>query len=161
MLGIRRLVEIAFFVTIITVLELQLSFLPNISTTTVLFAVYFANRKIYESTFLIISYILLQGVIWSFGFYLISMTLAWFIWILFVRLANNLWDLVLVGMLFGSLYGIVFMPITVLIYGIDPWAYLIADIPFQVNMIISNVLTILILFPVLDKTFNVATQEAR
>lgn len=161
MLGIRRLVEIAFFVTIITVLELQLSFLPNISTTTVLFAVYFANRKIYESTVLIISYILLQGVIWSFGFYLISMTVAWFIWILLVRLANNLWDLVLVGALFGSLYGIAFMPLTVLIYGIDPWAYLIADIPFQVNMIISNVLTILILFPVLDKTFSIATQEAR
>lgn len=161
MLGIRRLVELAFYVTIITVLELQLSFLPNISTTTVLFAVYFANRKVYESTVLIISYILLQGVIWSFGFYLISMFIAWFIWLGFVRLANNYWDLILVGTIFGSVYGIAFMPLTVLIYGIDPWAYLIADIPFQINMMISNIATIAILFPVLDRVFNVATQEAR
>lgn len=161
MLGIRRLLEISFFVTIITVSEMYLSFLPNISTTTVLFAVYFANRKIYESTVLIISYILLQGVIWSFGFYLISMTVGWFIWLLLVKLVDNFWDLLLVGVLFGSIYGIVFMPLTVLIYGIDPWAYLIADIPFQINMIISNVLTITILFSVLDKIFNIATQEAR
>ena len=55
---------------------------------------------------------------------------------------------------FAFVYGWVFMPLTVIVYGIDPVAYLIADIPFQINMAISNVLTIGLIYPALDKVIR-------
>ena len=145
----KQLTLLAFFLTIIITLELSMSFLPNISLTPLIFALYFTRYP--SGVLLIIGYIILQGIIWGVGLYLISMTIGWVIWWLSSKNGKNL---TIKSLLFAFVYGWVFMPLTVIVYGIDPVAYLIADIPFQINMAISNVLTIGLIYPALDKVIR-------
>ena len=145
----KQLTLLAFFLTIIITLELSMSFLPNISLTPLIFALYFTRYP--SGVLLIIGYIILQGIIWGVGLYLISMTVGWVIWWVSSKNGKNL-TIKSIG--FAFVYGWVFMPLTVIVYGIDPVAYLIADIPFQINMAISNVLTIGLIYPALDKVIR-------
>lgn len=162
MLKVRDYSEIAIFSAIIYVSEMALGFLPNISLTTVLFAVYFYNRNNSKSLLLIGIYILIQGLTWGFNFYLISMYMGWVIWLIsvnYLKVKKDVGNLVLISLLFAIFYGLSFLPLTWLIYRIDPWAYILADIPFQTNMAISNVATMLLLFEPLVKVFKIATKE--
>ena len=146
---VKQLTLLAFFLTIIITLELSMSFLPNISLTPLIFALYFTRYP--SGLLLIIGYIIMQGIIWGVGLYLISMTVGWVIWWLSSKNGKNL-TIKSIG--FAFVYGWVFMPLTVIVYGINPIAYLIADIPFQINMAISNVLTIGLIYPTLDKVIR-------
>lgn len=162
MLKVKDYGELAIFSALIYSSELALSFLPNFSFTPLLFAVYFYTRNRYNSLLLILIYILLQGIIWSFNFYLISMYMGWVVWLILVNLLKmkyNLGNLVFISIMFGVVYGLSFLPLTWLVYRIDPWVYIIADIPFQLNMIISNLITMLLLFDPLVKVFKIATKE--
>ena len=145
----KQLTLLAFFLTIIITLELSMSFLPNISLTPLIFALYFTRYP--SGVLLIIGYIIMQGIIWGVGLYLISMTVGWVIWWMSSKNGKNL-TIKSIG--FAFVYGWAFMPLTVIVYGIDPVAYLIADIPFQINMAISNVLTIGLIYPALDKVIR-------
>jgi hypothetical protein len=137
------------FLTIIITTEVFMSFLPNISLTPLFFALYFTRYS--NGLLLILGYIILQGIIWGVGLYLVSMTVGWVIWWLLSKNGNNL---MIKSIGFAFVYGWVFMPLTVIVYGIDPIAYLIADIPFQINMAASNVLTIGLLYPPIKKALE-------
>lgn len=137
------------FLTVIITLELLTSALPNISLTPLIFALYFTRYP--NGVLLIIGYIILQGLIWGVGLYLISMFFGWVIWYL---MSENGKNLTFKSIGFAFLYGWVFLPLTVIVYGINPVAYLVADIPFQINMAISNVLTIGLIYPILNKVIT-------
>lgn len=64
------------------------------------------------------------------------------------------------GIAFAVLYGLTFLPLTVIVYGIDPWAYIVADIPFQINMAIGNFISLLLLFERLTKIMNKEKENA-
>ena len=125
------------------------SHLPNFSLTPLLFALYFTHYR--SGLLLILTYIILQGFIWGVGFYLISMFIGWTIW---WGLSKNKKNLTSKSVLFAFVYGWSFLPLTWIVYRIDPVAYLIADIPFQINMAISNLLTIGLIYPVLEKVIT-------
>lgn len=145
----KHLIFVALYASIIMTLELLTSSLPNVSLTPLLFAVYFKTQP--RSFILIAVYIGLQMLVWGFGFYLISMAVGWLLLYGLVHLVNNdLWMVVL-SVPFAFIYGWVFMPLSVVLYGIDPVAYLIADIPYQIVMAMSNVLTFAILYTPLKK----------
>jgi hypothetical protein len=137
------------FLTIIITTEVFMSFLPNISLTPLFFALYFTRYS--NGLLLILGYIILQGIIWGVGLYLVSMTVGWVIWWVSSKNGKNL---MIKSIGFAFVYGWVFMPLTVIVYGIDPIAYLIADIPFQINMAASNVLTIGLLYPPIKKALE-------
>ena len=137
------------FLTVIITLEVAMSGIPNISLTPLIFALYFTRYP--NGVLLIIGYIILQGLIWGVGIYLISMFVGWVIWYLMSKNGKNL---TIKSIAFAFVYGWVFLPLTVIVYGIDPIAYLIADIPFQINMAISNVLTIGLIYPILNKVIT-------
>lgn len=146
---VKQITLLSAFLTIIITTEVFMSFLPNISLTPLFFALYFTRYS--HGLILIVGYIILQGIIWGVGLYLISMTVGWVIWWVSSKNGKNL---TIKSLLFAFVYGWVFMPLTVIVYGIDPAAYLIADIPFQINMAISNVLTIGFIYPALDKVIR-------
>jgi hypothetical protein len=146
---LKQTIYLAMFLTIITTLEIMMSYLPNISLTPLIFALYFTNYR--NGLLLISGYIILQGIIWGFGFYLISMFIGWVIW---WGLSKNGKNLTTKSVLFSFVYGWSFLPLTWLIYRIDPVTYLISDIPFQINMAVSNIATIGFLFPALDKVIK-------
>jgi energy-coupling factor transport system substrate-specific component len=146
---VKQITLLSTFLTIIITTEVFMSFLPNISLTPLFFALYFTRYP--YGLLLIVGYIILQGIIWGVGLYLISMTIGWVIWWVSSKNGKNL---TIKSILFAFVYGWVFMPLTVIVYGIDPVAYLMADIPFQINMAISNVLTIGFIYPALDKVIR-------
>ena len=146
---VKQITLLSTFLTIIITTEVFMSFLPNISLTPLIFALYFTRYP--SGVLLIIGYIIIQGIIWGVGLYLISMTIGWVIWWVSSKNGKNL-TIKSIG--FAFVYGWAFMPLTVIVYGIDPVAYLIADIPFQINMAISNVLTIGLIYPALDKVIR-------
>ena len=145
----KQLIFTGLYVSIIVALELLASSLPNVSLTPLLFAVYFATQT--RPLLLIASYIVLQGLIWSFGFYLISMTLGWLILYGIVRLVKNDLAMIVASIPFAFLYGWAFMPLSVVLYGIDPIAYMVADVPYQLVMAMSNVLTFAVLYTPLKR----------
>lgn len=139
------------YTTIIFVLELALSFIPNINLTFVLFMILFQSYKVNVSIQYVMLYIVLQGVWWGYGLYLIPMTVAW-IGFIFVtksikRVNNVLQSLIIGG--YAILYSSSFIPLAI-VYGIPIVAYIIADIPFTILLIINNFLTVLWLRPTLN-----------
>ena len=157
---VNRLVELAIFLAMIIATEYSLMFLPNMSLTPLLLAVYFKNRDFYLSYHLLIAYVILDNLIMSsMTVYFFPMLLGWFIWLFFVKWSNNLKQLIILSLLFATMYGLTFAIFNWVVLGIDLRAYLIADIPFQINMAVSNVVTINILFPVLDKLFKLERKE--
>ena len=146
---VKQITLLSMFLTIIITTEVFMSFLPNISLTPLFFALYFTRYS--NGLLLILGYIILQGIIWGVGLYLVSMTVGWVIWWVSSKNGKNL---MIKSIGFAFVYGWVFMPLTVIVYGIDPIAYLIADIPFQINMAASNVLTIGLLYPPIKKALE-------
>ena len=143
---IKDIIYLSMFLTIITTLEIMMSSIPNVSLTPLLFALYFTNYR--HGLLLVAGYIILQGIIWGVGFYLISMLLGWTIWWLISKNGKNL---TVKSVIHAFVYGWSFLPLTWVVYQIDPVAYLIADIPFQINMAISSSLTIIWLYRPLNK----------
>lgn len=140
-----------FFTTIVFVLELGLSTFPNINLTFVLFLILFQQYKIGVSMQYIGVYMMLQGVWWGFDLYLIPMFIAW---VGFAMVANTIkrLDNVLQSFIIGGyaiVYAASFIPISVVLYGIPLVAYIIADIPFTMILIINNFLTVLWLKPLI------------
>jgi len=157
---VNRLVELAIFLSMIIATEYSLMFLPNMSLTPLLLAVYFKNRDVYLSYHLVIAYVLIDNLIMSsITFYFFPMLLGWFAWLILVKLSKNFRQLLLVSFLFATIYGLIFALFVWLTTNTSIIAYLIADIPFQINMAVSNVITINILFPILDKAFKLNNKE--
>lgn len=150
---IRTLNEIPLFVAIIVTLEFLLGILPNVSLTPLLFAVYFSARNFKQSFYLVSIYMILEMVMWGFGLWVLPMWLGWTLWIIMVK-SNLPISLATKGVFFATLYGLMFLPLTVIVYGIDPWAYIVADIPFQINMMASNVITLTLFFIPLKKALT-------
>lgn len=159
----KELTDTAIFLTILVGSEFLLQLIPNYSFTPLLFGIFFLNYKIRNSFSLIIGYIIMEYFAFPSTpiFDLVSMGFAWLIWLGLVRLVkNNTDNLLWVSIPFGSLYGLSFIPLRYLIGGIDNiMVYIIADIPFQINMMISNIITIGLLFKPLNNAFKIITKE--
>jgi len=151
---IRTLNELPLFVAIIFVTEQLLGFLPNVSLTPLLFAVYFSARPLKQSFYLVSIYMLLEISVWGLGLWVAPMWLGWLIWALMVKRQWLDISIATKGVFFAIIYGLMFMPLSVLVYGIDPVAYIVADIPFQISMMVSNIITLTLLYIPLKKVLT-------
>lgn len=150
---IRILSELPLFLAIIVSLEYLFLSLPNVAFTPLLFAIYFANRSYKESTALVSLYIILEIVQWGFGVWVVPMWLGWLLWIVLVKQVKFI-PVYIKGAIFAYLYGLIFMPFTVIVYGVNWWSYIVADFPFATTMAISNLLTLSLLFSRLSKFYG-------
>jgi hypothetical protein len=94
---------------------------------------------------------MLQGVWWGFDLYLIPMFIAWVGFAVVSKLIKRV-DNVLQSFIIGGyaiVYALSFIPLSVGLYGIPLVAYIIADIPFTIILIINNFLTVLWLKPLI------------
>ena len=151
---IRTLNELPLFASLIFVLENLFLALPNISLTPLIFAVYFSARSYKHSFYFISIYMILQVVQWGVGIWVVPMWIGWSLWLLMVKAEWLPISVVTKGVFFAIIYGLTFMPLTVIVYGLDPWAYIVADIPFQINMMVSNVLTLTLFYIPLKKVLT-------
>lgn len=143
---IRTLNELPLFAAIIVTLEYLMAFLPNISLTPLLLAVYFSARSYKQSFYLVSIYLILDIISTPTPLiYIPAMWIGWTFWIVIVKSKIPI-SIEVKGVFFGSLYGFVFLPFNVFVTDIQPWVYILADIPFQIIMMASNLLTLTLFF---------------
>jgi hypothetical protein len=129
---------------------------PNIQVTTLLFLILFEKNDKTDGVLSIVFYIVLQGLAWGFGLYLIGMTLGWFLYLVIAKLtvSRGIWTKATAGFLFAFIYGISFYPVTGIVYQTPFIAYIIADFPFALTMGVSNFISILWLYTRLERVLN-------
>lgn len=149
---IRTLNEIPLYAAIIVTLEFLFLSLPNVSFTPLLFAIYFANRSYKESILLVTVYMLVEVLQWGISLWVLPMFLGWLLLAVLIKQFKAI-PAYIKSVPFAYLYGMLFMPLTVIVYGVDWWGYLIADFPYATTMAVSNLLTFVILFDRLSKFF--------
>lgn len=156
----KRLIIISLLTTMMLVLEQALVILPNVQLTTLLIVLFSVHFTFKESLIMIFVYVILDSL-WmgAFNFaYMFPMMIGWsFIPIGihgFFKKPINIYKLAAFGMIMGFIYGWTFIPFNVVLTGIDFKTYLLADLPFQLVMGLTNYLTILWLYQPLDLIYR-------
>ena len=157
---LKRMIMLAMAVTILFVQEQMLMFMPNIQFTTLLIILFVTMFTFKESVVIIGVYVFLDNLFLG-GLnpvYTPAMLIAWMLipilWHTVLRRTTNVRTLAFFGLVFGFLYGWVFIPFTMIQVGIfDIGPYLLADLPFELLMAGTNFVTILWLYEPLRKVF--------
>ncbi len=153
---IKEITLLAISTSLLIVQEYVLQFLPNIQLTTLLVMVYTYVFGIRKTSMIVIVHVfidnLLLGSIGMFNVW-IPMLIAWllivFLFHLLKQKTENILVYAIAGFLFGHLYGLVFVPFQAFLLDVPIIPYLLADLPFQLIMAITNFLTVIWLFPIL------------
>lgn len=155
---VKDICIMGLFTAILFVQEQLLVFLPNIQLTfllIVLYTIVFGVKKTLMITFV---HVLLDNMIMgSFTFItMIPMLIGYTSVVFLTNLAKNksLPMLVLSGCIGALIYCFMFVFMNKIVYDIDIMAYLIADIPFELLLILSTILTISYLLRPLEKLLN-------
>ncbi len=143
-------------VTILFVQEQLLTFLPNIQFTVLLLVLYASLFTFRENMALIFVHVLLDNLyMGTFNpFYMTPMFIGWTLipiaYHTFLKETTSEVKLAIFGLGFGFVYGWVYIPFYMLQTGMTDsqafYAYLIADIPFEIIMAASSFFTILWLY---------------
>ncbi len=157
----KKMLMISLSIAILFTQEQLLMFLPNIQLTVLLIIVFTSVYTFKESIILITAYVLLDSLFMG-GFnifYMVPMLLAWYLipisYHTFLRKTNNELKLGLFALLFGFVYGWMFIPFNMLQTGINNFLpYLIADIPFELIMATTGFLTVFWLYKPLYDVLN-------
>lgn len=155
--SIKEMTLLSAMTAILVVQEFALNMLPNIQFTTLLLVVYSHILGAKRTSLIIVLYVILDNLLMgSFNIiYFPSMLAAWllvpFCLHLFFKDEANATSLALFGFLFAFVYGWMFVPASIALTGVRLTDYLLADLPFQLIMAVSNFLTILWLFEPLSK----------
>jgi hypothetical protein len=158
---LKRLIFIAMCIAILFIQEQVLLIIPNVQFTTLLIVLYAAIFKFRETLLIIVVYVFLDNLTLS-TFYplmMAPMLIGWSIipisYHTFLRRTKNPYILAFYGILFAVIYGWIFVPFRILEQEVfELWPYIIADIPFQIVMALSNFITILWLFTPLYNTLS-------
>jgi len=83
--------------------------------------------------------------------YLPAMVFAWGLLVVLTKFLSRkpLGVLVILATGFGFVYGWCFLIPQLILFPIDPWAYLASDLIFEVVMAITNLITVAVLYPIL------------
>lgn len=156
----KRIIMIAILTTMMLVLEQALVIIPNVQLTTLLIVLFSMHFSFKESISMIMVYVILDSL-WMGAFnlyYMLPMMMGWsFIPIMIhyvFKKPINVYYLSFFGMVMGFVYGWTFMPFNMALTGIDFKAYILADLPFQIIMAVSNYLTILWLYQPLNQLYR-------
>lgn len=157
----RRLLMIAFAITITFVQEQMLLILPNIQFTVLLIIVFTSVFTFRESMIYIFVYVILDNLyLGGFNvFYMIPMFLAWSLipisYHTFLRKTTNEYYLGFFAFIFGFVYGWSFIPFNMIQTGISNfYVYLSADIMFEIVMAVVGFITVIWLYKPLTSTLH-------
>lgn len=90
-------------------------------------------------------YMILQVLLFGVGLWFFPMYLAHLCHVYIQSHTKNLTTIkkAFIGGFYGVVFGVWFLPLSVLVYQVSPIAYLIADVPYSIILAVSNFLTIL------------------
>ncbi len=149
--SIRSIALAAILLALLVVQEELLVALPNIQLTVALIILYAYFMPYRILIPLITGYVILDSLyMGSLNFiYFPAMLLAWLFLGCLARLLRNkpVYVLVILGGLFGFVYGWFFIPARMIEQGISIfWPYLMADLPFEILMAANNVWTVILVY---------------
>lgn len=160
---LRKMTLMAALTSILLVQEQVLTFIPNVQFSTLLIILFVSHFTYKESLVMLFVYVVLDSL-WMGAlnpFIMIPMYLGWALIPTFyhtlLRKTNNPTILAWFGLMMGSLYGLVFLPFAVIQTGVSAQVYLLADLPFQLIMGVSNFVTIYWLYEPLNTRFKEAS----
>lgn len=159
-MNVKKISLFAVLTSLLLVQEQALSFIPNVQFSTLLILLFASSFKLKDSLTMLVVYVIIDSLyMGAFNIiYMVPMYIGWSLipigYHLFFRGKENPYALAFFGLVLGFIYGFLFMPFAVLMTGVDPLVYLMADLPFQIIMAISNFLTILWLYPPLKKVYQ-------
>lgn len=151
---------IASAVAIVFVQEQLLVFLPNIQFTVVLLILFSSVFTFKESVMLITAYVLLDSLYMG-ALSPFTVLPLWIGWMLIpisyhtiLRRTKNEYTLAFFALVFGFVFGWVFIPFNMIQTGImNPMPYLIADLPFEGIMAGTGFLSVIWVFKPLESAF--------
>ena len=133
---VRRIVRIAFLSAILTVAMMAIKPLPNVELISLLIIIY--ALLFGKDTFIIVTiFTMIEGLMWGFGLWWISYLYVWPLLCVIVLLLKKIikeefliWAVVsgIFGLVFGSLFAIVYLPVDPA-YALSYW---IAGLPWDV-----------------------------
>lgn len=148
--------------SILFVQQISLSFIPNVQFSVLLIILYTKMLGFKKTSLIIVVHVAAINLLSPFGPIVPTLIPAMFIaWMIvpvllttvFRKVENVIW-LALFGLVYGFVYGWVYIPFTVFLLDTPFVPYLIMDIPFEVLMGISNMISILWLYEPLKKAFT-------
>ena len=152
--AIKDTALIAICAAVLFVQQMAFSFLPNIQLSTLLIVLYAKVLGFKRTSLIIVIHVIAYNLLSPFGsvipVYIPFMFVAWMLIPIslstFLKKIESSLGLALVGLVFGFVYGWMYIPPAVFITGTPFVAYLVMDIPFEIVMAISNFITILWLY---------------
>ena len=162
-MNVKKLCYIVVLTTILFVQEQVLTFIPSVQFTFFLIILYGATVGIGYGSIIVLIHVLLDNLYMSSFtiFTIFPMLIGYEITLICGYLFKNKseWVIAASSALCAIIYAALFIPINVFVYNIDPIAYIIADIPFDIVLVCCNVLCVIILykpmFKLLDDKINI------
>lgn len=159
-MSVRKMLMIASAVAIIFVQEQALMFIPNVQFTVVLIILFSSVFTLRESITMVLVYVILDSLYMGAlsPFTVIPLTIAWMIiplvYHLVLRKTDNEYTLAVFALLYGFVFGWIFIPFHMIQTGItNPIAYLIADLPFESVMAGTGFLTVIWVYKPLKQVY--------
>lgn len=144
--------------TILIVQEEALTFIPNVQLTFLLVICYGATVGLLDGTLIVLVHVIIDNLIMnSFTPYIIiPMFIGLEISLIIGYLFKNRqeWIISIFAGIAGFIYCMIFWWSTVIFYSVEPIPYLISDIPFEVVLVVCNIITVLFLFKPIVKIIN-------
>lgn len=155
---LREIALGAMLLCILLVQEYALIGIPNVQLTVALLMVYAAVLPWRILLPMTVAYVFVDNFLMGSLslIYFPAMVLAWMTLVTFTKCLSRspLWVLVIFATFFGFLYGWFFMIPQLILFPINPWAYLASDLVFEVVMAITNLITVSLLFPILRRVLE-------
>lgn len=165
MLKTRDLTLISSLTAMVFVLEQILSMVPFVQLTVFLLVLFSKKLGFLKTTLIISIHVVLDNAFLS-SFDLIFTPIMWMGWMMIpislhtiFKGVENPWILGLIGGLCALIYCLLFIPPTLFIYHLDFLTYWITDIPFEIGMVISSILTIGLLYSKVSPIFDILKEN--
>ncbi len=155
---VRRLCILSFMTVLILVQEELLTFIPNVQFTFLLIGLYAAVFGFGYASLITITHITLDSLIMGAlnPFIMLPMFIGYEILIALIYIARkrNLAIITALASISSIIYCLSFIPINAVVYKINVRDYFIADIPFEILLILSTILTYTYLYRPLQNILN-------
>jgi energy-coupling factor transport system substrate-specific component len=156
---IRNMTLIAICAAILFVQQIALSFLPNIQFTTLLVIIYTKVLGFKKTSMIVVVHVLAIGFFSPTGtlnpIYLPAMLIGWLLIPILLstvfKKMNQAFSLSLFALVFGFVYGWIFIPFSVFFLNVPFLEYFLMDLPFEIIMAVNNFITVLWLYDILKK----------
>lgn len=159
-LTVKDITLISIFVIILFLQEQILSFIPNVSLTFFLLILFSKKLGLYKTFLIILCHTLLDVFLFNNGLYVYMLFM--FVGLMFIPLLlNTLFEkinspigLALLSIVFSLLYSWINIIPSVVIYNMNLFDYLLFDIVWELILVTSNFVIVLLLYKPISKVFD-------